>query len=294
MIFEPLKSGDTVGVCAPASPVGAEQLQHGVAWLEGLGYQVVLGESVGTKDRFLAGPDADRARDLERMFADPNVRAVFTARGGYGSSRLLNLIDWGIIRDNPKPFIGFSDTTALQAGIYTQVGLVSLSGLALSADTTAGPPPEEIESDITEALVHSAFAPVSGLSHDQDVFGILVGGCLSLITHLIGTPYLPALDGHILLLEDVGERPYRLDRMLTQLLLSSILENAEAVAVGTFFKCDGDEEDGTVASVIDSFVDRCPCPVIQGVPYGHGPIRRVLPIGLAATVAAGKMTFVSE
>ena len=288
-MFRTLEEGDTVGIVAPASPVTAERIKPAVAWLKSRGYQVKLGQSIGKSDRFLAGSDANRSRDLSEMFSDDTVRAIFTARGGFGSSRMLDLIDWSIVKANPKPFIGFSDTTALQLGLFAKAGLISLTGIALASDAAEGPPPRGIEDDLALALGKGEFNPVPGLPSKVSLSGTLIGGCLSLVTHLIGTPYLPDLQGQILMLEDVGESPYRVDRMLTQLMLSKILEPATAVLLGIFFDCTGDEEDGSVEDVLAEFSARCPCPVIKGLPYGHGPVRRVLPIGGRVEIKDGTM-----
>ncbi len=290
-MFPLLKEGDTVGIVAPASAVTAERIAPAAAWLESLGYRVRLGASIGKSERFLAGSDADRSRDLADMFSDESIGAIFAARGGYGSSRMLQLIDWSILRANPKPFVGFSDTTALQLALHEKAGLVSLTGLALASDVSDGPPAAELEKDLDEALRRGAFNSVSGLVHEGLLSGKLLGGCLSLVVHLIGTPFFPDLDGHILMLEDVGESPYRIDRMLTQLLLSRVLEKATAVLFGTFYKCTGDEEDGTVDEVLVDFSSRSPCPVVRGLPYGHGPVRRILPIGGRVIISEGTMTF---
>ncbi len=288
-MFRLLKEGDTVGIVAPASPATAARIEPAVAWLESSGYRVRLGASIGQSDRFLAGTDVDRARDLVDMFSDAAIGAVFAARGGYGSSRLLDLIDWSIVGANTKPFVGFSDTTALQFALYQKTGMVSLTGFVLASDASEGPPAADIESDLSGALRRGSFDPVRGLSHDHSLSGKLVGGCLSLVVHLIGTPYFPALEGHILMLEDVGESPYRVDRMLTHLILSRTLEKATAVLFGTFHKCRGDEEDGTVDDVLADFSLRSPCPVVTGLPYGHGPVRRVLPIGATVQISDGTM-----
>ncbi len=291
MMFPRLRKGDTVGIVAPASPVTSEGLGPAVRWLEMSGYRVRLGRSVGEKDRFLAGSDALRSEDLVEMFADDSVRAVFAARGGYGSSRLLDLVDWPTIRAHPKPFVGFSDTTALQTGLYTQCQMPSITGLALSSDASRGRPADPIPANLKQALRDWTFLPVEGLSHTSPVSGMLVGGCLSLLVHLLGTPYFPDLAGHLLVFEDVRESPYRIDRMLTQILLSGALKNAAGVLVGTFHDCVGDPEDGTVEEILLDFESRCPCPVIRGLMYGHGPLRRLLPVGTHAEVSGGILRF---
>ncbi len=291
MTFQPLVPGDTIGIVAPASSVTEDQMQPAMRWLESFGYAVKLGKSVGARDRFLAGADADRARDLTDMFRDDSVKAILIGRGGYGSSRLLELVDWSSIAAHPKPFVGFSDTTAFQLALYAKTGMVSYTGLSLSTDVREGTPDQTLNRDLIDLLAGRRMQDVDGLA-GEDASGKLIGGCLSLLVHLLGTPWLPRLDKRLLFLEDVGESLYRVDRMLNQLLLSGILKTVSAVLIGTFYGCEGDAEDGTVTEVVEDFKGRCPCPVIEGLPFGHGLPRRVLPIGREAQVSGGRLRIV--
>ena len=291
MTFQPLVSGDTIGIVAPASSVTKDQMQPAMRWLESFGYAVKLGKSVGARDRFLAGADADRARDLTDMFRDDSVKAILIGRGGYGSSRLLELVDWSSIAAHPKPFVGFSDTTAFQLALYAKTGMVSYTGLSLSTDVREGTPDQTLNRDLIDLLAGRRMHDVEGLA-GEDAAGKLIGGCLSLLVHLLGTPWLPRLDKRLLFLEDVGESLYRVDRMLNQLLLAGILKTVSAVLIGTFYGCEGDAEDGTVTEVVEDFKGRCPCPVIEGLPFGHGLPRRVLPIGREAQVSGGRLRIV--
>lgn len=290
-MFERLKDGDEVGIVAPASSVTADQLAPAVAWLNSIGYRVRLGASIGKVDRFLAGADEDRATDLHGMFENDDVKAIFAARGGYGSSRLLDRIDWGLLARKPKPFVGFSDTTALQIGMYALADLPSWTGIALRSDVADKAPADSLRHDLTRALRFGASDPIVGLRHVDNLSGTLIGGCLSLVTHLVGTPFMPDLAGHVLVIEDVGESPYRIDRMLTQLLHSNVLSSAAACAIGTFYRCEGDAEDGTVEEVVADFRRKCPCPIVEGLPYGHGSGRRLLPLGVKVAIEDGTMTF---
>jgi muramoyltetrapeptide carboxypeptidase len=289
--FQPLVPGDTIGIVAPASSVTEDQMQPAMRWLESFGYAVKLGKSVGARDRFLAGADADRASDLTDMFRDDSVKAILIGRGGYGSSRLLELVDWSSIAAHPKPFVGFSDTTAFQLALYAKTGMVSYTGLSLSTDVREGTPDQTLNRDLIDLLAGRRMQDVEGLA-GEDASGKLIGGCLSLLVHLLGTPWLPRLDKRLLFLEDVGESLYRVDRMLNQLLLSGILKTVSAVLIGTFYGCEGDAEDGTVTEVVEDFKGRCPCPVIEGLPFGHGLPRRVLPIGREAQVSGGRLRIV--
>ena len=161
MMFERLQDGDTVGIIAPASPVSRDRIAPAVSWLEACGYKVKVGDSVGQQDRFLAGTDEARAQDLMQMFIDDSVRAVLIARGGYGSSRVLDWVDWSTISGNPKPFVGFSDTTAFQLAMYAQSGMPSLTGFALGLDAA--------QLSLINGQVQrlAALVPPASLSQDQ-------------------------------------------------------------------------------------------------------------------------------
>ena len=282
-----LKPGDTVGVVAPSGPFDPERLAHGLAYLEARGYRVRPGASLYARARYLAGDDAARAADLNAMFADPDVRAIFAARGGYGAARVLDLLDWALIRRHPKILVGFSDTTALQLGIYARTGLVSFSGLTLCADITEEGVHPVTETSLWAAMTEGRFPPVEGLHalRSGTAEGPLIGGCLSLVASLAGAPYLPDLTGSLLFLEDVNEAPYRVDRMLNQLHMSGAFERASGVLFGRFEGCEPDRDwEGTVEAVLEDLASRIACPVFCGLPYGHGPGRRVLPVGMRAAV----------
>ncbi len=290
-----LSKGDKVAVVAPSSPVTREALAPGVAYLESLGLEVVVGSSVGPSDRFLAGPDTERGQDLNSLFADDSVRGIFAGRGGYGSGRTLSTIDWSVVRDHPKVLVGFSDTTALQLAAWTQAGLVSYTGMVLKVDVTgSGPVDAMLDASLRAALFEGRFEEVLGLRplvSGGSIKGPLLGGCLSLVASLVGTPYLPSFEGAIVFLEDVGEAPYRVDRTLTQLILTGAFERVGAVVFGAFERCDGDDEDGTIEEVLKDFAGRVTCPVLTGLPYGHGPSRRVLPLGSEVLLTGDRIEF---
>ena len=167
MTFQPLVPGDTIGIVAPASSVTEDQLQPAMCWLESFGYAVKLGKSVGARDRFLAGADADRARDLTDMFRDDSVKAILVGRGGYGSSSLLELVDWSSIAAHPKPFVGFSDTTAFQLALYAKTGMVSYTGLSLSTDVREGTPDQTLNRDLIDLLAGRRMQDVEGLAGED-------------------------------------------------------------------------------------------------------------------------------
>lgn len=287
-----LHQGDRVAVIAPSSPVERSDIAGGVRYLESLGFKVVIGASIGQRDRFLAGSDASRAAELAEVFADDTIRGVFVARGGYGSPRVLDQVDWKLLKASPKLLVGFSDTTALQLGLLSQCGVASVSAMVLKTDCASGTVDPVLDASLKEAVFYRRFQTVTGLrtlNGEGEAAGRLVGGCLSLVTSLAGTPYLPEAGGAILFFEDLGEAPYRVDRLLTQLRLSGYVQGAAAVIFGAFEDCVGDEEDGTVEEVLTDFAGRVDCPVLSGLPYGHGQARIAMPIGVPASLRGARL-----
>ncbi len=294
-LYPSLASGDRVAVVAPSSSVQPEALASGISYLETLGFEVVSGDTIGLEDRFLAGPDLIRGSEVSRLFADPSIRGIFAARGGYGSARILSEVDWAMVEQNPKVLVGFSDTTALQLGALARANLVSYSGFLPNVDVAKGGGIDpDLDRSLIEALLHGRFDAIDGIQAVDAggrTEGRLVGGCLSLVASLVGTPYLPPFDSSVVFLEDVGEAPYRIDRMLTQLIQAGVFEGTSAVLFGQFVRCDGDDEDGTVDEVIEDFAGRVQCPVYVGLPYGHGATRRLLPVGGYATIENDRLSF---
>jgi muramoyltetrapeptide carboxypeptidase len=288
-----LPAHGTLGIVAPSGPFAPERLQSALAYLRARGYQIREGVSLYARNRYLAGTDAQRVADLHAMFCDPGIDAIMAARGGYGSARLLPLLDWDAIARHPKPFIGLSDTTALQLGLFARTGLVSFSGLALCSDLSPDGFDPFTEKSVWDALSHHTFEPIGGLTalRPGDVTGLLIGGCLSLVASLAGSPFLPPCEGAILYLEDINEPLYKVDRMLTQLLMAGVFEGAAAVVFGQFRGSVPDTpEEGSLAEVFEDFTDRVPCPVYFGLPYGHEKTRAVMPVGLPGRIADGRLT----
>lgn len=300
MILKPprLRPGETVGIMAPAGAFKRERLTPGVAHLERMGHPVRLGAHVFDRVRYLAGADADRARDLHDLFEAPDVRAVFTARGGYGTTRLLDLLDYGLIRRHPKLFLGLSDTTALQLALYRHAGLVTCSGITVCADLGGDRDPFT-EAAMWRAVRDNAIEPMEGLRviRGGRAEGPLLGGCLSLICALVGTPHLPDLSGAVLLVEDVDEAPYRIDRMLTHLRSAGVLCRVAGIAFGQFEGSKPDDSaDWTVQDVLVDRTADLGVPVVCSLPYGHQRRRVVLPIGTRVRLDAdaGSLTLLEE
>ncbi len=284
-----LKSGDGIGIIAPSGVVNPNRLQPAIDYLKKMGYRVKLGESVYKKNRCLAGSDSDRLNDVHTMFSDPDIAAIVVARGGYGSTRLLENIDYQLIQDNPKIFSGFSDTTALQLAICSKTNLVTFSGITLCADCTGDGFSELTSNYFWDLCFHGNFNQVEDLNIIKPgvANGALIAGCLSIITSLIGTEYMPKFDQAILVIEDVNEEPYRIDRMLTQMRLSGIFEKISGLVFGHFKNCTPEcESHGDLEPLYQEVAECVNGPVLSGLEYGHDANRVVLPIGATASLFA--------
>ena len=293
LIPKPIAPGDTLGVIAPSGPFKQGSLAPALEHLRVRGYTVREGASLYERERYLAGTDDLRARDLNAMFDDSDIRGIFVARGGYGSARLLDQVDFENVRANPKVLVGFSDTTALQLALLSQAQLATWTGVTLGdfKSTPDGPAIDPVTGDsLWQAVERGVCDPFQGLrflNHPAGVSGPMIGGCLSLVASLVGTPWMPDLTGAILFLEDVKEPPYRLDRMLNQLKQAGVFKSVAGVVFGSFEGCDGDRaSEGTVDDVLKDLAVRLECPVVDGLPYGHGTGRRVLPVGQKATLTS--------
>ena len=281
IIPERLRKGDTIGLVAPAGPVIPEEIQPAIRMLRESGFGVIEGANLYKKQDYLAGSDEERLNDLHFMFLQDHVKAVFCVRGGYGTPRLLAKIDYDLIKKNPKIISGYSDITALMLAIHEVTGLVVFHGQMARGVTDA----EDKNINSLLDLLSSDVNRNIGLNEEQVLrggkgSGKILGGNLSLISSLAGTPYLPSLNGNILLIEDRGEPLYRIDRMLTQLKLNGMLDNPGGVIIGNFIDC-GDILD--INRLIVSFIPD-DCPVYSGFPIGHGDENRAIPIGAEAVL----------
>ncbi|MCS7014293.1 MAG: LD-carboxypeptidase [Chloroherpetonaceae bacterium] len=294
-----LRQGDVIGIVAPASPVYPEdKLERAATYIESLGYRVKFGKAVRKVYGYLAGTDQERARDLNEMFADKQVSAIFCLRGGYGSPRLLSLLDYYTIARNPKIFVGFSDITALSCALFAKCGLISFSGPMLASDMTH---PDDFAQEhlwrmLTSASVYGALPNHS--SHCRVALkagehrGRLISANLSLFTTLIGTPYLPKMQRRILVIEDVGEEPYRIDRMLSQVEHSQILSRLGGLVIGqiTDFEPEDDKPTLSMEEVIAGYVKKLPrqAPAFANLSFGHIKHKLTLPFGAKAMLHVSK------
>jgi muramoyltetrapeptide carboxypeptidase len=272
-----LRKGDTVGIISPGGPVEENELQPGLRFLEESGFRVRLGPHALDKKGYLAGDDSDRLDDLHAMFKDLEIRAVCCTRGGYGTMRILDRIRYDLIRETPKILVGFSDITALLLSVFTKTGLLAFHGPMVRQINNIG---VHAFAALLEALGSSDAQrlefPRARILVPGKAEGVLLGGNLCLISHLVGTPYLPSFQGSILFLEDRGEPLYRIDRMLTHLRLSGHLEGVSAIVAGQFEDCG---EPGDIDDLLSHFGKNLSVPVMSGIPVGHGARNVPLPVG---------------
>jgi muramoyltetrapeptide carboxypeptidase len=272
-----LRPGDRVTVIAPASGFERAEFEAGFALLANR-YHADYGSGIFERHRYLAGSDARRLAELNAALADPTIRAVFCARGGYGATRLLRRLTPHPPRGAPKPLIGFSDITALHLWLQAH-GRISIHGpvltqLARLAPATCARLFALLESMTPAAALRGAETCVGGVAE-----GPLIGGNLSVFSRLLGTPFMPPIDGAVLLLEDQGERPYRLDRMWTHLELAGVFARVRGIVLGSFTGCEESGADYTSAELLRELAANTRLPCAAGFPIGHGEHNEPVPLG---------------
>jgi muramoyltetrapeptide carboxypeptidase len=289
-----LRPGDRIGVVAPASSFGRASFDAGIAELERLGYEPIYDESVFARQRYTAGDAATRAAAFRRAWQDPSIAALMAVRGGYGSVHLLPLLDADEIRRTPKAFIGYSDNTSLLVWLTGYCGVTAFHGPMLDGRLAKGEAAYDLD---TFSRVLTRTEPAGRISHPQietlrpgEAQGVLLGGTLTNLMASLGTPY--AFDppqGHILFVDEVAERPYRIDRMLTQLRLSGLLSRAAAIVFGELPRCDEPADGGpAIKAVIGELLSDFRGPVLFGLPSGHTDgACMTLPFGVQARVVTG-------
>ena len=277
-----------MAVIAPASGFERDAFEAGLAVI-GARYRLEYGPGIFERHRYLAGSDARRFDELCAALADPGIRAVFCARGGYGATRLLTRLSGRAPPELPKALIGFSDITALHlwlqahgrrsihGPVLTQLGRLS----AATAERLFG----LLESARPAPALRGTATYVDGVAE-----GALLGGNLSVLSRTLGTPFMPALDGAILLLEDQGERPYRLDRMWTHLQLAGVFARVRGIALGSFTACEEPQADYASAEVLRELAAAAGLPCAAGFPVGHGDVNEPVPLGVRVRLDAGAAT----
>jgi len=299
-----LKQGDKVGMVAPASNAyEPEEILIAKETMEQYGFEVELGKNINAQNGYLAGTDAQRAEDVNTMFRRPDIKGIMTFSGGYGCSRILPFLDYAAIRKNPKVIIGHSDITALLLGIHRQTGLITFHGssgltgvnqyaIASFKNTIMSP----------KSIGQVAKPPNNNRNNrlitirEGKATGPLIGGNLTLVTNLLGTPYEPDTRGKILFLEDIGEEPYRIDRMLTQLWLAGKFDQAAGIALGHFVDCVPKEYQSSfyqtlsLENILRDRFGSLKIPTLYNLMFGHVTDNAVLPIGAIATLDASAKT----
>ena len=297
-----LRQGDTVGLIEPAGfSDGEAQLEAVRFTVEGMGLVPKVAPHVGSRHGYLAGTDEQRAGDINAMFADPEVKALFAVRGGWGCARLLPLLDWDAIRAHPKLLVGFSDVTALHLAFAARAGFPSIHApnaanswakiswesfwrVAFAGEMPEFAPPREL--DLGQAAPERWRVTTIGPGKAR---GRLVGGNLSVLSALVGTPWLPDFEGAILFLEEVGEAEYRIDRMLSQLALAGVLGRVSGVVFGQCMRCTAgvaDYSGFTVPQLLEHYLAPLGVPAFGGANIGHVSNQLSLPVGVRVEIDA--------
>ena len=304
-----LEKGMNIGLIAPASAPGdVSAIKKGMKVLEDLGFNVKLGRFARAKNGFLAGTDRQRLSDLHSMFKNQNIHAIICLRGGYGTPRLLSDIDYDLIKRNPKIFVGFSDITGLHLAFLKKANLVTFHGPMVTSNFAREKGREfSLESlfrMITEKKPFGSILENSGTKKGKTIrkgkaTGRLIGGNLSLIDTLLGTPWEPVTKNKIVFIEEVGEANYRIDRMLTHLLNAGKLSDAAGIVFGQFSDCEvKPASDGTQTQTMEQIlrdrVGKLGIPVAWGFPFGHDSLTASLPVGVKATLDAARGDLIIE
>lgn len=283
-----LQPGDAVSLIAPGSAIPATKIEEAVLTCQKLGLRPLVGPNARAEKGYLAGTDNQRLQDLHDSFSDPEIKAIWCLRGGYGCSRLLPLINYSLVRNQPKVLIGYSDITALHHAFNTQCNLVTFHGPVASSE----PADYSIE-HLREMVMISGTPTLESTPEATDQMyviregaarGVLTGGNLSLLAAMAGTSYLDSFSNKIVCIEDIGEKPYRIDRMLTQLFQSTDLNKAAGIVLGQFNDCEPDPGDKslTLRETLELLFDKFDGPVFYGFSLGHIDEQCTIPFGIEA------------
>jgi muramoyltetrapeptide carboxypeptidase len=292
-----LRPGDVVSIVSPSGPARRQSVEAGVALLRSWGLCPRVAPHADARRGYLAGPDSQRAADVNAALADPEVRAVICTRGGYGSQRIADVIDTTAARRDPKPVVGFSDVTALHLALWRGARLACLygPGAAWRGERTGAVSAQSLRDALMTTgpvlLKRDEGIVTAPVTMPGSATGRLIGGNLCLLASSLGTCDAPDTSGAILLLEDVDEPPYKVDRMLTQLRRAGALTGLAGVALGQFTRC-GDDASSGIPDVLADRLGDLGVPVLGGLPVGHGADQLTVPVGVTATLdtTAGLLT----
>jgi muramoyltetrapeptide carboxypeptidase len=294
-----LVKGSKIGIIAPAGPVYELNTFHaGVEVIKRLGYEVQVSENCFSKIGFLAGNDENRAKDINEFFKDSSINGILCMRGGYGSIRLLNLLDYDIIKANPKVFIGYSDITALHSAIHKKCNLITFHGPMLSSDLAADRTfdKEWLLAAIMGNLKKNAIELNSYNSNEYNIKGRLIGGNLCVLCSMLGSEYEEDFRDKILFLEEIEEEPYKIDRMLHQLKNAGTFKKLRGVVLGQFTNCHPKDETRSfsLTEVFMEFFKGINKPVFFGLTAGHGDSKITIPLGINIEISKNKLYFKEE
>ena len=299
----PLVSGGKIAVVSPASHEKPDKFDSAAERFSGWGYKAVEGINARSSIHYFAGRDVDRAADFNSYLKDSSISAIIASRGGYGCSRLLPLIDYEAAGENPKIILGGSDLTALLWAIHQKTGLVTFFGpMALQIGQGLDDFSLECFQNALRGSLKGRFLPPDGYSPFTIIpgkaCGKLIGGCLSLVVSLLGTEYFGDISGKILFLEEIGEKPFRIDRMLTHLRNAGVFDSLAGIILGDFYNCWTDDDDDSLmlSEMIKEIIGDRKIPVLAGLPFGHAKMKITLPLGVQVEVDADnvKLTFLEE
>ncbi|MBU8911054.1 MAG: LD-carboxypeptidase [Desulfobacterales bacterium] len=273
----PLKFGSVLGLCAPSAHFDTEKLNMGIHVLKNLGFEIKVPEEIFKKKRYLAGNDMVRANVINQLFSDPDIDGIICARGGFGAMRILEHLNWNIIKQNPKPFIGFSDNTAILLSIIDKTGGLVIHGPNVVSFASA-----------SQQTIDSFYNTLMGSFDKIEVIngqviksgkctGVLKGGNIATISHLLGTRFQPDFKNSVLFLEDIGEPAYKIDRMLTQMKMAGLFNAIKGVITGIFKNCDNDDY---IEEILSEIFEEYNIPVLSGFDSGHGKVNLSLRMGV--------------
>jgi muramoyltetrapeptide carboxypeptidase len=296
-----LKPGDTIGIIAPASPPrNEERIERSVRYFERLGYRVELGKNIRDGVGYLAAPDKERLADLHAMFRSKRVKAIFYHRGGFGSIRLLDKIDYDLIRRNPKIVVGYSDATSLFCALHKKAGLASCFFGPMPGVDLWGEVDPFTEEHFWRAVtsckpgslsIPENTAPLTPLLGKErgTATGRMIGGNLTVFCSLLGTPYQPSFRNCIPFLEEIDEKPRKIDAYLAQLRLAGMFDDAQAILLGKFTNCDTDPDAPTLplAQIFEHYFGKLKVPVLSDLPFGHEKQMWTLPFGAKLRIDKG-------
>ena len=290
--MQKIKSGDKVAIIAPCGQIGdINKISTAIEYLKSLGLKPVFGKHLLDVNRYMAGTDQERARDINSAFADKKIKAIFCVRAAADGTRVLPYIDYDLARANPKPFIGFCDNAAIQLALLEKSKLISYNGFVMTYDFKNGKLDKLIKDNLEKLLNGEPFEIKSGKTLQKGfATGQFICSNLTVLTRMAGPAYFPNLRGKILLIEEVNEPVYKIDLMLQQLKQQKNFDKLKGIIFGQFTGVKADKEDGTIKDCLLDFLQGTNLPAIYDFNFGHTTSRHVLPIGAKVRLDANKTT----